>query len=168
MAAQEHNRGGCRPDHGNSLDRDQRNQSIAIAETSRSRSPKTVHRDQWSDRCRADPEQIRGDQRVPAEKTSTVRTEEARNLHLSRAETSICPRGFCSWSYKPMATMAHDRGRRAHRWSPDRHEARPGTGTRWCQCRYIVCCDVLRDIERPRPDRDHVSTTGTDANRWSQ
>jgi hypothetical protein len=33
----------------NSLDRDHRNQSIAITENGRWRSPKTVHRDRWPD-----------------------------------------------------------------------------------------------------------------------
>ena len=39
----------------NSLDRDHRNRSIAIAETDRWRSPKPVHRDRWSGQSGGDP-----------------------------------------------------------------------------------------------------------------
>jgi hypothetical protein len=44
---------------------------------------------------------------------------------------------------------------------------RPGTrGTRRCRCRRITFCDSRCDVQRP--GRAQISSTGTDANRWSQ
>jgi len=61
--------------------------------------------------------------------------------------------------------MGRDRGRRVPCWSMADARTRPGTrGTR--QCRHVTCCGSLRDLQRPR--RGHVSSTGTEANRWSQ
>ena len=43
------------------------------------------------------------------------------------------------------------------------NRAAPGASLR---CRHVACCDSLRGLRQP--GRGHVSSTGTDAKRWSQ